>query len=167
MESQFQTSYEYTPEHHSNGFSKGKFIIQRLQLLKKDVGRISPNEKLHFALQCFATEDWENVKLRFEIQFQDGTIAGTVFSDQGFSIRANETKQLQMTFDSEHIVPGRYRVDIVAYIYNEYGQENPLDGVYPGFNFEVVNELDEDNELNWLHQYWGHVHLHDVLVEMI
>ena len=64
-----------------------------------------------------------------------------------------------------HLTPGRYRVDIVAYIYNEFGMEQFLDGVYPGFVFEINDKIDEENQLIWLHQYWGHIRLHDVDVK--
>lgn len=104
----------------------------------------------------------KNVKFRFEIQFQDGTIAGTMFTSNGVDFNNNDEKEITLEMDTAHLTAGKYNVDIVAFVYDKFGNEGFLDGVYPGFVFEIDEKLNEHNELVWLHQYWGHVHLHNV-----
>ena len=67
--------------------------------------------------------------------------------------------------DTEHLTPGKYRADIVAYTYDEFGNEDFLDGVYPGICFEITDKINKDNSLIWLHSYWGHIHLHDIKIK--
>ena len=104
----------------------------------------------------------KNVKFRFEIQFQDGTIAGTMFTSNGVDFNNNDEKEITLEMDTAHLTAGKYNVDIVAFVYDKFGNEGFLDGVYPGFVFEIDEKLNEHNELVWMHQYWGHVHLHNV-----
>ncbi len=89
---------------------------------------------------------------------------GTMFSSLGTTIEADKENSVHMVLDTDHLAPGRYKIDIVAYQFNEYGHENYLDGVYPGLILEISEAFTEDNKLVWLHRNWGHVHLDDVRV---
>ena len=161
-----QCHYVYTEQYHRNSKSVDTLSLRVLDVLKKDECRCVPNEMLTLNLTCAARKAWNRVKFRFEIQYQDGTIAGTMLSDRAVDFEVNETKTVRMQFDTTHMAPGRYKVDIIAYIYDEFGGEQFLDGVYPGFVFEVDDKVDDENQLMWLHQYWGHIRLHDVKIEL-
>ncbi len=153
--------YEYTEAYHLNAKSCGELSLDSLKIQKRKSGGYMPGDIIEMELVCSASCSWENVKLRFEVQFQDGVCVGTMFSRTGFSI-AEEKKSLMLQFSTQNLTPGRYRVNLVAYVYNEFGFEQFLDGVYPGFVFDISDKLNEENQLKWLHQYWGHVHLRDV-----
>ena len=77
---------------------------------------------------------------------------------------AGEEKNLHFQMDTSHLAPSKYRVDIIAYAYNEYGTQELIDGVFPGFFINIEQEKWKTNELIWMHQFWGHVRLHDVAV---
>ena len=77
----------------------------------------------------------------------------------------NCVKTMQLTMDTTHMASGRYIADIVAYIYDEFGNEQFLDGVFPGMVLEIEDKVDKNNELVWLHQYWGHTRYHDLVVK--
>jgi hypothetical protein len=59
------------------------------------------------------------------------------------------------------MTPGRYRVDIVAYQMNEFGNQVLIDGVYPGLILEIV---EKENDIIWLDRWWGHVRLNDLKI---
>ena len=40
------------------------------------------------------------------------------------------------------------------------------DAVYPGFSFEIKEELNEETPLIWLHNYWGHVQFDNICGEL-
>ena len=42
---------------------------------------------------------------------------------------------------------------IIMYKYNEFSIEQFIDGVYPGFVFEIEEKIDESNELIWDHKF--------------
>ena len=156
--------YEYTKEYHANIKSVPTFRMESLQLLNKEQPHYTPGEKITLELKCSAKKDWDDVKFRFEVKYQDTTAAGTMLSDRPIHFRAGETKTTAISFDTTHLTPGRYRVDMIAYVYDELGAEQFIDGVYPGFIFEIVEIVNAKNPLRWLHQYWGHAHLHDAQV---
>ena len=88
----------------------------------------------------------------------------SVFTDTAVSFRENEEKQISMRLDTTHLMYGEYRIDIVAYIQNEFGTEQFLDGVYPGMRIKLVSPPEKKANIVWMHQYWGHVRLHDVKI---
>ncbi len=160
IESNDQTRYVYTKDYHINSKSTGSFVLDSLEILH-DSNLVRSNDEVAVDLQYHCTKKWDDVKFRFEIQYQDGSITGTMLSDRGVSCEAGERGTLHFLLNTAHLAPGRYKIDIIAYIYNQFGDEQFLDGVYPGMMMEISDEVDEENELIWLHQYWGHVRLHD------
>lgn len=126
--------------------------------------KVKAGENIEFVLTGKAGErSLLDVQFRFEIQFQDGTIAGTMFTDLGIEFEADQQKKIEMSIDTAHFAPGRYFANIIAFLIDQYGNEIPLDGVYPGLIFEVI--VDNENTLVWLHQWWGHICLHKIHIE--
>lgn len=157
-----EKSYIYDATFHSNRKSCGTFVLDSLNILDGEEKQFDCGAAIELELTCRTTRVWENVRFRFEIQYQDGTNAGTMLMEDSVSMRANSQSSFMLRFDTTHLTPGRYKVDIIAYTSDEFGAEFFLDGVYPGMVFELNDRINADNPLNWLHQYWGHVHLHDV-----
>ena len=157
-----QKSYVYDAAFHSNGKSCGTFVLDSLSILNSEESQFDCGTAINMELECHAVRAWKNVRLRFEIQYQDGTNVGTMLMNEGISLNANSQARFLLRFDTAHLTPGRYKVDIIAYVDDEFGSECFLDGVYPGMVFELSDRINVDNPLIWLHQYWGHVHLHDV-----
>ena len=159
-----QAYYSYDKEYHSDGRSSDSFVISSLQVDDGKDPFCDYGEKLSFVLECQAKTIYQDVFFRFEIQFQDGMKVGTMFSNTGTVIKQGNNS-IHMIMDSNHLAPGRYKVDIIAYQYNEYGKEHFLDGVYPGMILEISETLNEENKLVWLHRFWGHVHLENVIID--
>lgn len=157
-----QSHYIYTKKQRIREKSLDKLILQELWMMNGNENRFECGSMIELKLKCRAAECLKNVKFRFEIQFQDGTIAGTMFTSNGVDFNNNDEKEITLEMDTAHLTAGKYNVDIVAFVYDKFGNEGFLDGVYPGFVFEIDEKLNEHNELVWLHQYWGHVHLHNV-----
>ena len=159
-------SFKYTDEYHSNAKSVDSFRIQALQITDRESCCCKTNEKIKMALYCQAARQWNDVKFRFEIRYQDGSLAGTMLTNVGMSFCPGST-QIALTMNTMHMASGRYLLDIVAYVYDEFGNEQFLDGVFPGFVLDIDDCVANDNELVWLHQYWGHVRLHDVCIDTV
>ena len=159
--SQFQTHYEFTEKYHTNKKLSDKLYIKELMINNGQKIKYIAGEELSISLVCDAFVDLKRVKFRFETKYEDGTIVGTCMTNKGISFHANSTKTIDLHINTKCFTPGVYVSDIVAYQYNEYGSETFLDGVYPGLSFEIVEDVNKKNELVWLHQYWGHIHLPD------
>ena len=159
-----QSTYEYTEKYHSNARSNQEFVIKSMTIDGEKDPICNYGEKIGFRLLCESSFALCDVHFRFEIQFQDTTIVGTMFSEKGVRFDEKESKEIHCVMDTNHLAPGRYKIDIVSYQFNEFGKEKFLDGVYPGLILEVSDSIQGENKLIWLHKYWGHVHLHDVMI---
>ena len=154
--------YDYTDQFHTNKKSVDSFRIRSLRILNSENNRYLTRDKIKMELQCKALKKWEDVKFRFEVHYHDGSVAATALINKAVTVEPGEEKTVLLEFDTAHLAPGRYLIDIVAYVYNEFGAEQFIDGVFPGFVLEL--EQDAQGELNWLHQYWGHVRLRDLVL---
>ena len=110
-------------------------------------------------------QKWENVFFRFEISLMNDIKIATMFSGKGIDFQINEEKDLSFTLKTEHLTPSKYRVDIIAYITDGLGEDHFVDGVYPGFVFEITDRINEQNQKVWHQNYWGAIHLQDVEVK--
>lgn len=163
--SQIQNEYCYMSEHHHK-LSDQSFRIQSLHINDGNGAVYDCGSVARFMLICKTTKMWSDVYFRFEIQYQDGTSVGTMLSSGKCDFLPNDTNMLEITMNLAHLTPGRYRIDIVAYVYNEFGREQLVDAVYPGFFVELTDKLNKDNPVIWQNRYWGNVHLHDVEINM-
>ncbi len=159
-----QCHYSYDDSYHSNKKSSDQIRLTGLDITDREESRYKLGEIIQSKLHFTAKKDINNVKIRFEIQYQDGTIAGTAFSGEAFDVERNSTLTVTASFDPRGLAPGRYRADIVIYDYNRFGVEHYIDGVYPGFMFEI-DEDNNNNELVWNHRHWGHVKFNDIVVK--
>ena len=82
---ELQTNYKYSKKYHSNAKSNGNFELRELEINEKNDARFKMNEKVRINLKLWSCEKWNNVKLRFEIKYQDDTNAGTMFLNQGIN----------------------------------------------------------------------------------
>lgn len=158
--------YDYPKDHHKFGANSARVTINSLQLLDTDDSIYSLNEKIHCRLTCNSEADIEDIRFRFEVHYKDSTLAGTMFTEDAVVLKKG-TNVFDTYLDTSHLVSGKYYVDIVAYLSNELGIQEHLDGVYPGFTFELKEEIDESNHLIWIHNYWGHVQLNSVQMKRL
>ena len=153
-----QTHYEYTTIHHAAGRSTDMFTITALDIVDKK-SEIKPGSKMRLRLYIYTKKEWESIRFRFEIQYQDGTTAGTMLSEKAVHISEGKSF-IDLLLDSTHFTPGRYKADIVAFQTDDYKNEHFVDGVFPGFIIDIIE--DSENSTIWLHRYWGHIRLHDI-----
>lgn len=138
------------------------FQMQSLHIMDENGPVYDCGACAHLRLKCKTTKEWSDVYFRFEMQYQNGTLVGTMLSDHKTDFNCQDDSTVDMTMNLAHLTPGQYRIDIVAYTYNEFGREQLIDAVYPGFSIEISEKLNESNPVIWLNKHWGNVHLHDI-----
>lgn len=161
---ELESYHKYTEKYHSNSKSDGNFEIQEFLAVNREEMKFLYGDKVDIQLQCWSANQIDNVRFRFEIKYQDGSVVGTMLSETGISFNKDEKKNVDIKVDLQHLTPGKYRVDIIAYLQNQFGSEQFLDGVYPGFVFEISDKVNEQNPLIWLHNFWGHIRLNDLKI---
>ena len=88
-----------------------------------------------------------------------------MFSEQMYSFQIREAVILHVDMNTENLVPGQYSVDVVAFTKDAYDDDKFIDGVYPGFMFELSAKINRINSINWIHQYWGYTRLTNLKVK--
>ena len=140
-----------------------RFEINSLRFDRGSSPLLSSSETMDLSLEVTSMQHFSRVGFRLELWFQDGSKIGTMLSgtfrefDEGVST-------VHISADPSHLTPGQYRADLIAYQFDENGTEDILDGVYPGLVFQISDRLDDTNYLDWHHQYWGAVRLHDLYI---
>ncbi len=140
--------------------------LDSLQVLDAPEPIYTNGGKARLELACTAYRAFADVGFRFEFWSQDGTKIGSMLSGSFVDLDEGENR-VMLELDLEHLASGQYSVDLVVYLHDSDGNEDILDGVYPGIVLEVRDQLNEANHLDWHHQYWGFVHLHDVQVRKL
>ncbi len=157
-------NYTYEPHNHTNKGSKDIYL-ESLQVLDKPTSQTLVDSTLELLLQVDVRKCVDNVAFRLEVQYADGSVAGTAFCSNSVSFDTVGTSQVKINFDTSHLAPGRYKADMVAYITDLLGNDIYIDGVIPALFFEVVEPNNTTSLVAWLHKYWGHTHLHDMYLE--
>ena len=140
--------------------------IDSLQVLGKEAPTFRAGEMVELELTCTALQPLDEVGFRFEFWSQDGTKIATMLSG-GFVDLREGVNHVRIRMDVSHLSTGQYSADLVAYLHDDAGSEDILDGVYPGVVIDVVVPLDESNYLDWHHQYWGAIRLNDLGIEAV
>ena len=142
----------------------------KLEFLSMDVmadprNSIAVGEHVRVNLHCRANDDFSNMFLRYEINASDNTIAGTMFESEPITARTGQLLDLVLDIDTSHMVPGRYRFDLLAFERNEFGNQDWCDKV----SGAPILELQKRNktDLEWLPQWWGHTRFEDFTIESI
>lgn len=157
--------YVYGKEYHTSKFSTDNFVIQEMKILNSDNNRFKRGNIIKMEVKYSAKKIYKDVKFRFTTVYSDGTHAGMALSGNDTDFFPGEEQYFYIDYDTTHLTPGEYRIDIVAFSYNEFGAEQIIDGVYPGFFIEIKDDIDDEHQITWLHQYWGHVRLHDAKIK--
>ena len=138
-----------------------RFSINSLEVLDKELPDYEGTEIPRLRITCTSQHSFQNVGFRFEFWAGDGTKIGTMLSENFAEIRPG-TSGIELRMDLAHLAAGEYHADLVAYLFDEDGNEDILDGVYPGLVLNVRRERSGEEYLDWHHQYWGYVRLHDI-----
>ena len=136
--------------------------IKNLFILNKDFPAFFSGEAIKCRLLVCCNLAYENVALRFEISNSNEIKIASSFSNS--LVLATGDNDLEIEFSTKHLVPGRYKIDIVLYHSFGNGNQRGLDGVYPGMIIDIYDKCDAFNKLNWKPVFWGNIHLDDISV---
>lgn len=157
-----ENHYIYQKEHHKNLLSTDRFVINELNIINNNGNRFEINDRVSLELKIDLKQKYTDVRFRFVFSYRDGSFAGTMLSSKSINLESGIGVSVNMNLDLKSLMPGRYRVDIIAFLFDDLGHECVIDGVYPGCFIEIDERVNSENPILWLHQYWGHVRLEDI-----
>ncbi|MDO5400300.1 MAG: ABC transporter ATP-binding protein [Eubacteriales bacterium] len=141
-------------------WAEGKARIVYLKLLGKENALYAPGEKMKFQIRILANQTIENLRLRVEIRYGDDTPVGTMPGVSLGTVEAQTTRDFTVEFDPIGLTVGRYRVDMVLFELDEFGNSFDQELLLPAFRMEVR----EEQGLVWSPQNWGHIRFADATV---
>ncbi|MBR3381712.1 MAG: ATP-binding cassette domain-containing protein [Clostridia bacterium] len=165
-DSQQKMDYHYDFSEQPRSVLKNR----KLEFVSMDVmadpsAAIAAGDHVKLKLLCRANESFANMFLRFEIVAADNTVAGTMFEKTPLAANAGQELELVLDVDTEHLVPGKYRFDLLAFEQNEFGNQDWCDRVSGAPVLELRKK--DDRDLDWLAQWWGHTRFTDFNVDSI
>lgn len=155
--------YIYEDSHHS-GPKTGELEIISSEVINFGHFKANSDDKVNMVIKVRAKERAiKNAYFRFEIKSIDKITIGTMISDKSFDISSNEERDLKILLPTKGIMPGKYTIDILVFLRDDFGNESPIDGVYPGICIELTEN--KDGFLIWKPNYWGYIKLSDAILK--
>lgn len=151
------TSYCFDGQRRSVPERGTQIYIHTFEFLNKTIARFTSCEKMRFRISLEGKDNLDNIRIRLEIRTIDGTNVGMSESVDSFSIRNKELSTYDLEFDISNLAEGSYTLRLTLFELNSMGIHKGFDETTELIYFEVV-KIDE-NETNWLPQYWGNVKL--------
>ena len=140
---------------------------RRLEFLEMDIlndpmACIRTGAPVQLRLRCLANDDFEKMMIRFEVIASDNSVAGTAFSDSAICAKKGQELLVDILFDTMHIAPGSYCLDMLAFEVNDFGVQDWVDRIGGAAQIEIFKR--SENDTDWLPQWWGHTKLHDIRI---
>jgi hypothetical protein len=126
--------------------------------LNKDTPTYSSDEPIIIELTVFAYEEIENFYIRMEVLGMDDIPVGAAISGSFGGLKRDEKKIFTIKFNPIKLVNGKYKVTLLLFDMNEFGNNRDLDGVSPCFVFEIQDK----NVIEWNPKRWGNIRFEDL-----
>jgi lipopolysaccharide transport system ATP-binding protein len=135
--------------------------MRGLRLLGKETAIYNTGEPIAYELTVGAKRDIADLRYRLELIYGDDIPVGTVPNIALGAMKADEEKTFCLTFNPLNLTRGKYRADMVLFELDDFGNSFDLDLVVPAFVFAI----EEDGEIVWNTNNWGHVRFPDIQVK--
>ena len=96
-----------------------RHLLHNLEILDKDVAQFEYGEKFDFRIRWNSENDDERLRCKMIINGIDTTPVGVTFG--GELAHKKGMNEADFTFDTSHLVPGHYTVDMILYDEDEMG----------------------------------------------
>ena len=124
-----------------------------LLLKNKELPIYAPEEPLLFDLTIQTWKKFHNLNLRLELGCADGAPVGTMPILALGDMEADREETFEISFQPQGLVPGKYKMGLVLFEMDDFGNSYDVDLILPAFLFEVQG----DSNIVWNQQSWGHI----------
>ncbi len=128
-----------------------RHLLQNLEILNKDRSQFEYGEKFTFRTKWISENTDEVLKMKLIINSIDASPVGVVFCGNLNHGKGENTAEF--TFDTSHLVPGKYTVDVILYDNDEAGNVMFYDRT-TALRF-TVEHSDESVKLKHWFKDWG------------
>ncbi len=139
------------------GNSTNKVLMESIRFIEKEDTVFERNESIKLELKWKSLEDLSNVKFRMIIRYRDDSAVGLTFSPSIMDCKKGEYNSTRFKFDIKNLAEGKYFASIALYQNDKVGNSIILDHVTRAFSFDIINDKEDNNILNWEHKWWGSI----------
>ncbi len=158
-----QTEFDLRNAISRSPYTPGDARITYLKLLDKETACYCDHEKIRMKLRVHTKKEYKDLRLRFELRYSDDTPVGTMPNVSLGKCLENQEQEYLVEVDPACLTNGKYRVDLVLFEMNEFGNSFDEELLLPAFFFEV--QVKED--IVWNPTNWGHIRFPEASVVRI
>jgi lipopolysaccharide transport system ATP-binding protein len=144
-------------------YTSGNAQITYLKLMDKDLAYYTTGEKVRMKIRVHTKKEYADLRLRFELRYSDDSPVGTMPSVSLGKCLENHDQEFFVEVDPISLTGGKYRVDLVLFEIDEFGNSYDEELLLPAFFFEVQAKED----IVWNSSNWGHIRFPDATIERI
>ena len=159
--SEGQTEFDLRNAVSRSPYTEGNAQITYLKLLGKDLAMYATGEKLRMKLRVATKKAYSDLRLRIELRYSDDTPVGTMPNVSLGRCGEGEKTEYIVEFDPAGLTNGKFRVDLVLFEIDEFGNSYDQELLLPAFFFEV--QANED--IVWNQSNWGHIRFPEASVQ--
>lgn len=128
-------------------------------------GFISRGETVEIEVEVVYDKPLDNINMRFELLLKDDTPVATVVASNLPIVPQSGPQKLKMKFDLSALVAGEYKGFFTFFTKNSFGTNRSVDCV-PSLLLRI-EEIDNENYIDWNRNRWGSVQLPPPVIEVV
>ena len=139
-----------------------KIILTEFVFLDKERPTYDCLELMKFKIHWNAIQNVEQVRVRMEIFYADGMIAGMTESKPVMDVTAGHDGDSCFALSLKNLASGTYYFRLTFFTLNSMGIHTGIEETPGKIYFEVVDTVPD--RTGWLRQYWGSIRLDDIVL---
>ncbi len=144
------------PGDHDGFDTDRKIHVDRAVFQNKEYPVFKTGEPISVEIGYTAQCAMENAALRLTIFSSDKSVVGLATSKAVISVKPGENRAA-IKLRTDWLAPGHYLARITMYSVNEYGMSQMHDVVDEAMAFEMFQNAQDNNRMNWNNSWWGHM----------
>ena len=158
-----QTEFDLTETDFRSPYTPGMAKITYLKMLGKELALYNSGEPMNLQLRVETKKAYSDLRLRMELRYGDETPVGTMPNISLGAFREGEKRELAVELNTAALTAGKYRLDMVLFQIDEFGNSFDEELLTPACFFEVQDAGD----IVWNNSNWGHIRFPDAKVTIL
>ena len=158
--SEGQLEFDLRETANRSPWTPGNARITYLKLLNKERPVYCSGETMKLHIRVETKREYEDLRLRLEVRYGDEVPVGTMPNVTLGKFAAGDSRDYLVELTPALFATGKYRMDMVLFERDEFGNTYDEELLLPAFMFEVEGQ----ETMVWKHSNWGHVRFPDAKV---
>ncbi|MBO7253352.1 MAG: ABC transporter ATP-binding protein [Oscillospiraceae bacterium] len=158
-----QTEFDLTETSARSPYTPGMAKVSYLKLLDKELALYGQNEPIKMQIRVQTRKAYSDLRLRLELRYGDEVPVGTMPNVSLGAFREKDERDFRLELDPIALTSGKYRMDMVLFQIDEFGNSFDEELLLPAFFFEVA----DGGDIVWNNSNWGHIRFPDARVEPV